>query len=144
MWDSTVLLRLAMAMALGGLIGLERETEGKPAGLRTHALVCLGSALFMLISVKSPEFFPGAQTVDPGRIAAGVVTGIGFLGAGTIIRAGGDVKGLTTAASIWAVAAIGLAVGVGYYITAAAATVLALAVLHLPDELARLVRRRED
>jgi putative Mg2+ transporter-C (MgtC) family protein len=137
MWDLTTLLRLALAVVLGGLIGFERETEGKPAGLRTHALVCLGAALFMLISIQSPEFFPGAKTVDPGRIAAGVVTGIGFLGAGTIMQAKGSVKGLTTAASIWAVAAIGLAIGVGYYITAAVATALALAVLHLPDEIAK-------
>ena len=141
MWDISVLARLALAVVLGGLIGLERETEGKPAGMRTHALVCLGSALFMLISIRSPEFFPGAKTVDPGRIAAGVVTGIGFLGAGTILRASGSVKGLTTAASIWAVAAIGLAVGVGYYITAVVATALALGVLHLPEGIARLLRR---
>lgn len=141
MSDISILLRLAVAVVLGGVIGLERETEGKPAGLRTHALVCLGSALFMMISIKSPDFFPGAKTVDPGRIAAGVVTGIGFLGAGTILRAGGSVKGLTTAASIWAVAAIGLAVGVGYYLMAMITTGLALAVLHLPEQIAKLLRR---
>lgn len=140
-WDMTILGRLVLAVALGGLIGIERETVGKPAGLRTHALVCLGAALYMLISVKSPDFFPGATTVDPGRIAAGVVTGIGFLGAGTIMRASGSVKGLTTAASIWTVAAIGLAVGVGYYLTAAVAAALALAVLHLPDQISRLFRK---
>ncbi len=133
MWDSTVLLRLVVAVLLGGAIGFEREVGGKPAGLRTHALVCLGATLFMLVSVRSPDFFPGTGPVDPGRIAAQVVTGVGFLGAGTIIRAGGSVRGLTTAASIWAVAAIGLSVGVGYYITAVFCTGLALVVLHLPD-----------
>lgn len=141
MWDISIVVRLALAAVLGGVIGIERETGGKPAGIRTHALVCLGSALFMLISIKSPEFFPGTKTVDPGRIAAGVVTGVGFLGAGTIIRAGGSVKGLTTAASIWTVAAIGLGVGVGYYATAVVATALALAVLHLPDAVTKWVRR---
>jgi putative Mg2+ transporter-C (MgtC) family protein len=135
MWDGTVFLRLVVAILLGGAIGYEREVGGKPAGLRTHALVCLGATLFMLVSVRSPDFFPGAGPVDPGRIAAQVVTGVGFLGAGTILRAGGSVRGLTTAASIWAVAAIGLAVGVGYYITAVFSTGLALIVLHLPDML---------
>jgi putative Mg2+ transporter-C (MgtC) family protein len=133
MWDATVFLRLVVAVLLGGAIGYEREVGGKPAGLRTHALVCLGATLFMLVSVRSPDFFPGSGPVDPGRIAAQVVTGVGFLGAGTILRAGGSVRGLTTAASIWAVAAIGLAVGVGYYITAVFSTGLALVVLHLPD-----------
>lgn len=140
MWDISILARLVLALILGGLIGLERETGGKPAGMRTHALVCLGSALFMIISISSPDFFPGTRTVDPGRIAAGVVTGVGFLGAGTILRAGGSVRGLTTAASIWAVAAIGLAVGVRYYMTAAVATALALVILHLPDAVMRWVR----
>ena len=140
MWDSSVLLRLFLAIVLGGFIGFEREAEGKPAGIRTHALVCLGATLFMLISIKSPDFFPGAGTVDPGRIAAQVVTGVGFLGAGTIMRSGGAVKGLTTAASIWTVAAIGLAVGVGYYVTAIVSTALALAVLHLPEVLSKRAR----
>jgi putative Mg2+ transporter-C (MgtC) family protein len=133
MWDGTVFVRLLVAILLGGAIGYEREVGGKPAGLRTHALVCLGSTLFMLVSIRSPDFFPGVGPVDPGRIAAQVVTGVGFLGAGTILRAGGSVRGLTTAASIWAVAAIGLAIGVGYYITAVFSTGLALVVLHLPD-----------
>lgn len=133
MWDVAVPVRLALALLLSGLIGFEREAGGKPAGMRTHMLVCMGSTLFMLISMNAPGFFPGASTVDPGRIAAQVVTGVGFLGAGTIIRAGGSVRGLTTAASIWAVSAIGLAVGVGYYMAAVVATGLALVVLHLPD-----------
>jgi len=139
-WDTSILCRLLLAALLGGLIGFERETGGKPAGMRTHALVCLGSALFMIISVSSPEFASGTRTVDPGRIAAGVVTGVGFLGAGTILRAGGSVRGLTTAASVWTVAAIGLAVGVGYYMTAAVATALSLVILHLPERFIRRVR----
>lgn len=133
MWDAEVPARLVLALLLSGLIGFEREAGGKPAGMRTHMLVGLGSALFMLISIDAPNFFPGVKTVDPGRIAAQVVTGVGFLGAGTIIRAGGSIKGLTTAASIWSVSAIGLAVGAGYYAAAAIATALALAVLHFPD-----------
>ena len=144
MWEISAVVRLAVSVVLGGLIGFEREAEGKPAGMRTHMLVCLGATLFMLISIESPDFFPGAKTVDPGRIAAQVVTGVGFLGAGTILRAGGTVRGLTTAASIWAVAAIGLAVGVGYYVTACVATGLALLVLHLPEFLTRKFRRRQD
>lgn len=142
MWEASAAIRLVVSVVLGGLIGFEREAEGKPAGMRTHMLVCLGATLFMLISIESPEFFPGAKTVDPGRIAAQVVTGVGFLGAGTILRSGGTVRGLTTAASIWAVAAIGLAVGVGYYATATLATGLALAVLHLPDFIGRRLRSR--
>jgi putative Mg2+ transporter-C (MgtC) family protein len=130
--ETTVLARLAMALLMSGLIGFEREAGGKPAGMRTHMLVCLGATLFMIISIDAPSFFPGAKSVDPGRIAAQVVTGVGFLGAGTIIRAGGSVKGLTTAASIWAVSAIGLAIGAGYYMAAAMATALGLVVLHLP------------
>lgn len=102
-------LRLVLAVLLGGLVGYQREAVDRPAGLRTHILVCLGSALMMLLSAYA---FPNT---DPTRIAAQVVTGIGFLGAGTIIRQGSAVKGLTTAASIWAVAGIGLAVGAGSY-----------------------------
>ncbi len=102
-----VLLKLAVAVVLGGIIGLERETHDRPAGLRTHVLVCVGSAVYMMLSMS---FAPEA---DPGRIAAQVATGIGFLGAGTIIRSGSSVRGLTTAASIWAIAAVGLCIGRG-------------------------------
>ncbi len=140
MWETSAFVKLVLAVVLGGLIGLERETGHKPAGLRTHMLVCLGAALFTIVSIKSPEFFPGAKTVDPGRIAAQVVTGVGFLGAGTIMRSGGAVKGLTTAASIWSVAAIGLALGAGYYATASGATILALLVLHGEAMIRRLRR----
>ncbi len=118
---------MLVAGVLGGLIGLQRELAGKPAGLRTHFLVSLGCALF---TVASLEGFPGA---DPARVAAGIVTGVGFLGAGAIIRGGeGIVVGLTTAASVWAVAAIGLAIGAGLYLHSLVATALAGGVLLLP------------
>ncbi len=108
-----IILRLVLALVLSGLIGWEREIHERPAGFRTHILVCLGATLIMLISQNMHEIFGEAS--DPGRIAAQVVSGIGFLGAGTIIREGVSVKGLTTAASLWAVAGIGLGVGAGFY-----------------------------
>jgi len=108
-----VILRLVIAVVLSGLIGWEREIHERPAGFRTHILVCLGSTLIMIISQNLHHVFGEAS--DPGRIAAQVVSGIGFLGAGTIIREGVSVKGLTTAASLWAVAGIGLGVGAGLY-----------------------------
>lgn len=101
-------LRMLLAVVVGGLVGYERETHGRPAGLRTHILVCLGSALFTITSIQMAGI-----RYDPGRIAAQIVSGIGFLGAGTIIRQGSVVRGLTTAASLWTVAAIGIAVGIG-------------------------------
>src|SRR3989338_7888232 len=104
-----LLLRLILAVVAGGLIGLEREVVHRPAGVRTHMLVSLGSALFALITI---ETLPN----EAARIIAGIATGIGFLGAGTIFKAKDEVHGLTTAASIWAVAAVGLGIGLGYYI----------------------------
>lgn len=129
-----VLLRLVVAAVLGGLIGLEREFHGRPAGLRTHILVCLGAAVIIDSSQIFQETFApmGAESVfriDPGRIAAGVVTGIGFLGAGAIVRSQDFVRGLTTAACIWFVAAIGIVAGCGLYVPAIIATVLGLVVL---------------
>jgi len=121
-------LRLLLAAALGAIIGYQRERAGKPAGLRTHMLISIGSALFTVASVSG---FTG--TVDPTRIAAGIVTGIGFLGAGAILhREGGIVAGLTTAATIWVSAAIGLAAGAGQYLISTVATGLVLIVLFLP------------
>lgn len=120
----TTLFRLSIAFCLGSIIGFERERKGGSAGLRTHILVCTGSTLIMLVSLRLFELYQETATIDPGRIAAGVVTGIGFLGAGTIIRSREGVKGLTTAASIWISAAIGLAVGCGYISAALMATLL--------------------
>jgi len=131
-WDEA-LLRLALAAALGGLVGFERELREREAGLRTHLLVSLGSALFTIVSAYGFHSFlsSGASVVraDPTRIAAQIVTGIGFLGAGAIIRQGLSVRGLTTAATLWVVAAIGMASGAGYYGPAVATTVLTILAL---------------
>ncbi|CAH2030372.1 MgtC/SapB family protein [Trichlorobacter ammonificans] len=129
--DPEMLLRLVLAGFLGSLVGLEREIHGRPAGFRTHLLVALGAALFVLVSLEFYQRFgrsglPGPPGVDPGRVAAQVVTGIGFLGAGAIIKEGATVRGLTTAACLWVAAAIGVACGVGMFSLAAATTVLAL------------------
>ncbi|MBU2102188.1 MAG: MgtC/SapB family protein [Candidatus Omnitrophota bacterium] len=123
--------RLAVAFILGSIIGLERERKGRNAGLRTHILVCVGSALIMLVSMYIFEAYQGRAPVDPSRIAASVVTGIGFLGAGTIIRGGQGIRGLTTAASVWVSSAIGLAVGCGYLSAALATTIITFMTLSL-------------
>jgi putative Mg2+ transporter-C (MgtC) family protein len=121
-------LRLLLAAVLGALIGLQRESVGKPAGARTLGLISVGAAMFSVISILS---FPGG---DPSRIAAGVVTGIGFLGAGAILHRHGGVEGLTTAATIWVAAGVGLAAGAGQYIIAPVVTVMALILLILPHK----------
>ncbi|MBI2522821.1 MgtC/SapB family protein [Candidatus Woesearchaeota archaeon] len=122
--DYEMLIKLIVAAIAGGLIGLEREALHKPAGVRTHMLVSLGSALFVLATLS---IIPD----EVGRIIAGIATGIGFLGAGTIFRSKDHVVGLTSAASIWAVAAIGLTVGGGQYVLAIAATILVILILQL-------------
>ncbi|MEM1514571.1 MAG: MgtC/SapB family protein [Candidatus Bathyarchaeia archaeon] len=116
MIPSEEIFRLILAMIMGLLIGFEREMSHKPAGLRTHILVCLGSCLFTLISIKF--------SFDPARIAAGIVAGIGFIGAGTILAERERIVGITTAASLWVTAAIGLALGIGEYMLALIATIL--------------------
>ena len=125
MLELEYVLRMIVAMALGGIIGLERECIKRPAGLRTHMLVALGSCIFMIVSVKF--------SIDPARIAAGVVTGMGFIGAGTIIAEKEKHKeivlGVTTAASLWTTSAIGLLVGIGEYVLASFATLLVFAIL---------------
>ncbi|WP_218093943.1 MgtC/SapB family protein [Paenibacillus solanacearum] len=117
-----------LAVCLGGLVGLEREWNNHAAGLRTHILVCIGSAAIMLLSVYGFAAFVNETNVrtDPARLAAQVISGIGFLGAGTIMRTGSTVSGLTTAASVWVVAAIGLCVGAGFYYVAVLSTVMVL------------------
>jgi len=123
-------LKLGLAVLLGGVIGLEREASDKPAGLRTNILICVGSALMMILSIRVAQQF--ATTVaDPGRIAQGVITGIGFLGAGTILHSRGGVTGLTTAATTWAVSGVGLVLGSGFFLLGIMSTLLILVVLWL-------------
>ena len=122
-----LLLALVLASVLGGAIGMERELSGKPAGFRTNLLICVGAALLTELSVV----IGNASNGDPGRIAAQIVSGIGFLGAGTIIQARGTVIGLTTAATLWVVSAIGIAVGAGQYVEAVGTTALVLVALLL-------------
>lgn len=124
-----VIKRILLAVVLSSAIGIERELRQRGAGFRTHILVCLGSTLIMLTSMYVFDIYKNVTAVDPARIAAGIVTGIGFLCAGTIIRYGEGVKGLTTAASLWVTSGIGMAVGCGFYSAAIAVTVLSLAVL---------------
>jgi putative Mg2+ transporter-C (MgtC) family protein len=128
--DLQMLGRLLLTLFLSGLIGLERQVHRRDAGLRTHILVALGSCLIMLTSLYVFDIYKAQVSLDPARIAAGVVTGIGFLGAGTIIRESDGVRGLTTAASLWVAAGIGLAVGVGFNKIAIYTTILVLIVLH--------------
>jgi putative Mg2+ transporter-C (MgtC) family protein len=127
-----VLLHIVAALLAGGAIGMERTYHGRPAGFRTHALVCLASSLLMLLTVYQGEWFPyGADVVrlDPTRMAQGIMTGIGFLGAGVIFKEGISVRGLTTAASIWITSAIGVLMGSGLYYPAVVGTVATLGVL---------------
>lgn len=124
-----MVLRLVLSVILGGLIGLERQLHRRTAGLRTNILVCLGSCLIMVLSLHIYELYRGVAAVDPSRIASGVITGIGFLGAGTIIRERENIKGLTTAACLWVVSAIGLAVGCGFYTAGVVTAALTLMVL---------------
>jgi putative Mg2+ transporter-C (MgtC) family protein len=124
-----VLLRLTASVILGGLIGLERELRHRGAGFRTHTLVSIGSALIMLTSLYVFDIYKDISNIDPSRIASGVITGIGFLCAGTIMRYGGSVRGLTTAACLWVTAAVGLACGCGFYYAAIISTSAILIVL---------------
>ncbi|RKY41238.1 MAG: hypothetical protein DRP76_00345 [Candidatus Omnitrophota bacterium] len=124
-----IIKRIICAFVLGAVIGLEREKKRRSAGLRTHILVCMGSSLVMLVSLYMYELFRDKVPLDPARIAAGVITGIGFLGAGTIIRSQEGIRGLTTAASIWISSAIGLAVGCGFYEAGLIVTLLAFLTL---------------
>ena len=122
--DTEILIRLLLAALAGGIVGFERKKVHKPAGIRTLMLVCVGSALFIIITLKT---VPG----EVARIMAGIATGIGFLGAGTIFRDQSQVRGLTTAASIWAVAAIGITAGLGYYSIMIAVTIIIVLILEL-------------
>ncbi|HEV8252692.1 MAG TPA: MgtC/SapB family protein [Candidatus Limnocylindria bacterium] len=130
--------RMALGLVLGAVIGLERELHRQPAGFRTHSLVAVGAAIFTIISAYG---FAGS-IVDPTRIAAQIVSGIGFIGAGTILQHRGNIRGLTTAASLWSVAAIGMAAGAGMVTIAVVGTVLILVVLALLDRIEEFARRR--
>ena len=133
-----MLIRLCLGFAAGAIIGFERSSRNQVAGLRTHILIAVGATLLMLLSLWVPLRI-GANSGDPGRIAAQVVSGIGFLGAGAIIRLGNNIKGLTTAASLWLVAAVGLAIGAGMYIAAAIAEAISLVTLIFLDRLEKRV-----
>ena len=130
-------LRLLIAGVLGGLVGFEREYSNRPAGLRTHIVVCLGSALVMVTAEFIFNKYSGQIAIDPTRMGAQVISGIGFLGAGTILRTGDSIRGLTTAAGVWAVACIGLAVGSGFYAGALIATAFTVVTLLLTHPLER-------
>lgn len=145
-YELAVLMKLLLAALAGGMIGLEREKHGRPAGLRTHLLVALGACLMMLIS----EFFPmkyGSATVnsalriDPARTAAQIISGIGFLGAGVILKEGISVRGLTTAASLWLVAGLGMAFGIGLVLPGVLATAIALVSLVFLKDLEGVIRK---
>lgn len=126
--------KLLLSLVLGCCVGMERKRKGQSAGLRTFALICMGASLAMILSIYVPQEYLGLKNGDPGRIAAQVISGIGFLGAGAIIQSKGSVRGLTTAAGIWMVATIGLAVGVGMYAVSIVATVLIIIILKFVEQ----------
>ncbi|MDR1212154.1 MAG: MgtC/SapB family protein [Spirochaetaceae bacterium] len=124
--EADMIIRLCLGFVAGAVIGFERSSRHQIAGLRTHILIALGATLLMILSIWLPQYFNSLKNGDPGRIAAQVVSGIGFLGAGAIVRLGNNVKGLTTAASLWLIAAVGLAIGAGAFVAAFTAEVLSL------------------
>jgi len=136
---NTILFRLLFSFLIGLVVGIERERHKQPAGLRTHILICLGSTLLMLLSIYIPQTFQNFQNGDPGRIAAQVVSGIGFLGAGAIMKFGVNIKGLTTAASIWVIAALGLAIGAGMYMGVILGTAILLIALIVLDAIEKKI-----
>ncbi|AOT72652.1 hypothetical protein Gferi_25715 [Geosporobacter ferrireducens] len=139
-----IMIRLGLSCLLGGLIGMERESINRPAGFRTHILVCIGSTLIMLSGLFLFYEFISYTNMDPARLGAQVISGIGFLGAGTIIRDGSSVKGLTTAASLWAVAGIGIATGIGFYTGAIAATAFMLMILIIFSKFERYLNKKNN
>jgi len=136
------LFKLVLAMVLGGLVGLEREITNRPAGFRTHTLVCMGSTLVMVTSMHLFRVYKDVVNLDPARLGAQVISGIGFLGAGTILKDKTRVRGLTTAASLWVVACIGLAIGSGLYEISVFAAVLAYITLILLKRMERLLKNK--
>jgi len=147
-WPFDAVVRLILAAIAGGLVGVEREVRGRQAGFRTNLLVCFGSAVVMIVSNRLafmhwPHGPEHAVTVDPARIAYGVMAGVGFLGAGTIIKSDGGIRGLTTAAGLWCVSAIGLAAGLGLYLFVLIATALVVAVLWFLGYIERALPRTD-
>jgi putative Mg2+ transporter-C (MgtC) family protein len=134
MTEIDIVIRLSLAFAAGGIVGMERSSRHQVAGLRTHILISIGSCCLMMLSIWLPQQF---NSGDPGRIAAQVVSGMGFLGAGAIIRLGNNIRGLTTAASLWLTAAVGLTIGAGMFIAALTTVVLAIITLMLLHRLER-------
>ncbi len=144
--ELVIVVKLLLAALAGGIIGLEREKHGRPAGLRTHLLVALGACLMMIISESFPLKYAGADAtsalrIDPARTAAQIVVGIGFLGAGVILKEGVSIRGLTTAASLWMVAGLGMAFGMGLVVPAAASTAIALGSLIFLKKLEPVIQK---
>lgn len=139
----SAITRLLLSFIAGGIIGINREKQNQAAGFRTHILISTGSCLLMLVSIYIPQEFQNFKNGDPGRIASQVITGIGFLGAGAIIRLGDQIKGLTTAATIWIVAAIGLSIGAGMFYIGAVAVVIVIITLALLDNLETMVFKKK-
>jgi putative Mg2+ transporter-C (MgtC) family protein len=139
-----IVLRIVLATALSAVVGIEREYHHKPAGLRTNVMVGLGSCLFTLVSIRAADLFPELKALDPTRIAAQIVTGIGFLGAGTILfeKDRSSVIGLTTAATLWVVAAVGTAIGMGLYVEAIAGTAMVFFTFLVLSRVVGEVRKR--
>ena len=138
-----VVFRLVLSAILSGIVGFEREFHGRAAGFRTHILLCVGSTLIMLTSIHIFDVYSSRVPIDPARLAAGVVTGIGFLGAGTIMRYKASVRGLTTATSLWVVAGIGLAVGSGLYFGSIFTTIIAVVALMFFSRLEHVMIRKD-
>lgn len=136
---TSAVVRLALSLLLGSFVGMERKRKGQIAGIRTFALISMGATLAMILSIYVPQEYMGLKNGDPGRIAAQVITGIGFLGAGAIIQMKGSVRGLTTAAGIWMVATIGMTVGIGMYVVAFVATALILFILVILERIEQRV-----
>lgn len=144
--ELNVLVKLLLAGLAGGLIGLEREKHGRPAGLRTNLLVAVGSCVMVIVSEAFYTKYAGydaqsALRIDPARVAAQIVTGVGFLGAGVILKSGPSIRGLTTAASLWAVSGLGMAFGIGFYSLGALATVVVLVSLHMLKKVEHVLKK---
>jgi len=139
MTEKEMLIRIGVILLLSAVVGIDREIKHKPAGIKTHMLVGLGSTIFTLVSISMFYMFKNDAPIDPGRIAAQIVTGIGFLGAGTIIQSRGTVTGLSTAASLWAVAGIGLATGMGMYLVAGVSTAAIVFIFIITNRIADML-----